>query len=167
VIFYLKGDATVPREPGIKIITHIVNDAGKWGAGFVVALSRRWPGPEDRYREWHRETRPIRCATQGQFVLTTDDFRLGEVQLVQVEPDLYVANMVAQKGVRGDDFEPPIRYHALERALHRLAFFASTLDASVHMPRIGCGLAGGSWDKVEPLIQRRLGARRVFVYDIR
>jgi hypothetical protein len=37
----------------------------------------------------------------------------------------------------------------------------------VHLPRIGCGLAGGTWKRVEPLIDARLCARDVpvTVYD--
>jgi O-acetyl-ADP-ribose deacetylase (regulator of RNase III) len=44
---------------------------------------------------------------------------------------------------------------------------AHELGASVHMPRIGCGLAGGDWSKVEPLITRRLTDKgiAVYVYD--
>ncbi|EPJ40147.1 hypothetical protein STAFG_2811 [Streptomyces afghaniensis 772] len=35
------------------------------------------------------------------------------------------------------------------------------------MPRIGCGLAGGKWSRVEPLIEERLIRRgiSVTVYD--
>jgi hypothetical protein len=33
------------------------------------------------------------------------------------------------------------------------------------MPRIGCGLAKGDWDQVEPLIQESLGDIPVYVYD--
>jgi hypothetical protein len=42
------------------------------------------------------------------------------------------------------------------------------LGATVHMPRIGCGLAGGTWDRIEPLIQNRLIAAGVHVtpYDL-
>ncbi|RAJ47078.1 hypothetical protein K353_00279 [Kitasatospora sp. SolWspMP-SS2h] len=42
------------------------------------------------------------------------------------------------------------------------------LGASVHMPRIGCGLAGGRWERIEPLVTDRLTARGVpvTVYDL-
>jgi hypothetical protein len=35
------------------------------------------------------------------------------------------------------------------------------------MPRIGCGLAGGKWSKIEPLIDRTLIAHQIptTVYD--
>ncbi|GAA2522382.1 hypothetical protein GCM10010423_14150 [Streptomyces levis] len=37
----------------------------------------------------------------------------------------------------------------------------------MHMPRIGCGLAGGRWARVEPLVEERLVRQGipVTVYD--
>ncbi|MGW5336775.1 hypothetical protein [Streptomyces bauhiniae] len=45
--------------------------------------------------------------------------------------------------------------------------FVIELGASVHTPRIGCGLAGGEWPLVEPLVAGRLAGRGipVTVYD--
>jgi hypothetical protein len=42
-----------------------------------------------------------------------------------------------------------------------VALKAAELGAFVHMPRIGCGLAGGEWRRVEPLIERRLVRRGI------
>nr|WP_229891773.1 macro domain-containing protein [Streptomyces mashuensis] len=152
------GDATRPQGPGSKIIAHVCNDIGGWGAGFVRALSRRWPQPEAAYRRWYRER-------------ATNDFALGAIQLVQVEDGLSVANMIGQHGIRSrsrTSQAAPVRYEAIDRALTALAAHASATAASVHMPRIGCGLAGGRWEEVEPLITRRLSARgiAVTVYDL-
>lgn len=60
-----------------------------------------------------------------------------------------------------------MRYEAIERCLTTLAGHAAALEASVHMPRIGCGLAGGKWARVEPLVRERLCAKGVpvTVYD--
>jgi O-acetyl-ADP-ribose deacetylase (regulator of RNase III) len=87
---------------------------------------------------------------------------------VQVEPKVWVANMVGQHGLRRAEGKPPIRYEAVEAALATVANRATVLAASVHMPRIGCGLAGGSWDEVEPIICRTLCSKGVqtFVYDL-
>ena len=41
-ILYIKGDATAPIGSGVKVITHICNDIGGWGKGFVLALSKKW-----------------------------------------------------------------------------------------------------------------------------
>jgi hypothetical protein len=40
------------------------------------------------------------------------------------------------------------------------------LRATIHMPRIGCGLAGGKWESVEPLIRIAIPTIEVFVYDL-
>ncbi|MEU9355377.1 macro domain-containing protein [Streptomyces griseoloalbus] len=153
-ITYVRGDATVPSVKGVKIIAHVCNDLGGWGKGFVLALSRRWPEPEAAYRAWHRDR-------------ASNDFALGAVQLVQVERHVRVANMIGQRGTRTGSKGVPVRYEAIDKALARLAGHAAELDASVHMPRIGCGLAGGKWSRIEPLITERLVERGipVTVYD--
>ena len=152
-IHYLIGDATRPQATGHKIIAHICNDVGGWGKGFVVAISKRWPEPEREYRRWHGDG---------------EGFALGEIQLVEVEPDVQVANMIGQHGLSPTREGPPIRYEAVESCLAKLAGKGQELSASIHMPRIGCGLAGGTWDRIEPLIERTLVATgvEVFVYDI-
>jgi O-acetyl-ADP-ribose deacetylase (regulator of RNase III) len=153
-IGYLRGDATAPRAKGVTIIAHCCNNMGGWGRGFVVAVSRRWPEPEAAYRRWHRGR-------------ARNDFGLGAVQLVRVSAYRWVANMIGQHGIRGGSNSVPVRYDALDTALARLAEHALRLNASVHMPRIGCGLAGGKWSRVEPLVRERLAGRdiAVYVYD--
>ncbi|MEU0424639.1 macro domain-containing protein [Streptomyces canus] len=153
-IKYIRGDATAPSAKGVKLIAHVCNDIGGWGKGFVVAVSRRWPEPETAYRAWHRGR-------------ASNDFGLGAAQFVQVEPYVWVANLVGQRGIRRGSKGVPVRYEAIDEALGRLADKAVELGASVHMPRIGCGLAGGKWARVEPLIIERLVKRGlpVTVYD--
>jgi O-acetyl-ADP-ribose deacetylase (regulator of RNase III) len=153
-IRYVRGDATTPLGKGPKVVAHVCNDRGGWGKGFVLAVSRRWPEPEAAYRRWHRER-----ARNG--------FGLGAVQIVQVERLVWVANMVGQHGIRPGSEGPPVRYEAIDAALGVLAARAAELAASVHMPRIGCGLAGGRWERVEPLVAARLVAAEVAVtvYD--
>jgi O-acetyl-ADP-ribose deacetylase (regulator of RNase III) len=154
LITYIKGDATAPKAIGNKFIAHICNDLGAWGKGFVLAVSSRWSEPEKQYREWHRDR-------------TNNDFELGAIQLVQVESDIWIANMIGQHGIKRSSKGPPIRYDALDKSLSQLASEAVELKASVHMPRIGCGLAGGKWECVEPLIEKQLSSRgiAVYVYD--
>ncbi len=153
-IEYLKGDATVPQSKGNKIIAHICNNIGGWGKGFVLAISKRWPEPEASYRLWHRER-------------NKNDFELGAVKLVEVEKYIWVCNMISQQGIKTGSNGPPIRYETLKDCLSSLAVEAKEKQASVHMPRIGCGLAGGKWDKVEVIIQSTLieNAIPVYIYD--
>jgi O-acetyl-ADP-ribose deacetylase (regulator of RNase III) len=153
-ITYLRGDATAPQGKGVKVVAHVCNDLGGWGKGFVLAISCRWPEPETAYRRWHRER-------------SQNDFGLGAVQFVQVGERLWVANMIGQRGTRTGSKGVPVRYPAIGTALGHVADRALRLGASVHMPRIGCGLAGGTWSRVEPLIAEKLAGRgvAVTVYD--
>ena len=120
----------------------------------MLALSARWPEPEADFKAWSK------LGTAGGFVL-------GAVRFVEVRADIVVANMIGQHGVKKGSSGPPIRYPALAAALVAVGEKALELGASVHMPRIGCGLAGGKWERVEPLILAALSARgvAVSVYD--
>jgi len=153
-IVYIKGDATVPQAKGVKIIAHICNNLGGWGKGFVLAISKRWQSPEQEYRQWHRNR-------------SKNDFSLGNIQIVQVEKYIYVANMIGQQGMKTGSNGVPIRYEAVKKCLEKLVQEAISLDASVHIPRIGCGLAGGKWGKIEPLIKETLIKNNISttVYD--
>ena len=152
---YVSGDATRPSGDGPRIIVHVCNDIGGWGASFVLAVSRRWDSPEESYRRWHREGNDV-------------PFELGQVQFVQVEDALWVANLLGQHGVQRRGNEAPIRYDAVRTGLMRVAEFAIANGASAHMPRIGCGLAGGSWNQMEPIIVATLveAGVKVTVYDL-
>lgn len=150
---YIIGDATNPKIDGNKIIVHICNDIGGWGKGFVMAISKRWKTPEQKYREWYK---------------TNENFVLGQVQFVQVENEIWVANLIGQHKInRDENGNAPIRYDAILSGLELVGQFAIDKNATVHMPRIGCGLAGGTWDKIEPLIDKALITNEIetFVYD--
>jgi O-acetyl-ADP-ribose deacetylase (regulator of RNase III) len=155
-INYVNGDATRPLVDGQAIIAHICNDIGGWGAGFVRAISKRWKEPEKQYRLWFNGV-----------LKPGPPFALGQVLFVKTCEGVLVANMIGQQGVGRCANPPPIRYEAMNEALGIVASEALRIGASVHMPRIGCGLAGGSWELIEPLIQSNLADRgvAVTVYD--
>ena len=149
-ITFLVGDATQPIGDGHKFICHISNDLGLWRRGFVLALSQKWNAPEMFYRN-------------------NRDYELGNVQYIRVENDITVVNMIAQHGIGYDEFNsPPIRYWALESCLYDVNKYAQqyNITATIHMPRIGCGLAGGDWAKVEEILHKVLTVD-VFVYDLK
>ena len=160
-ITYVTGDATAP-DVRPAVIAHVCNDIGAWGAGFVKALSVRYPTPEARYREWYRKRN------------TPEDgeFRLGAVQFVELEGalsgGLWVANMVAQRRIRSSLHRQPIRYEALAECLAKVADFAAARQATVVGPRFGAGLAGGNWREIERIIRHTLtrAGVPVVIYDL-
>jgi O-acetyl-ADP-ribose deacetylase (regulator of RNase III) len=159
MINYIKGDATLPQGDGRKIIAHVCNNVGAWGAGFVLAISARDKVPESAYRLWSKGAEPY----------SKEDFILGQIQLISFDivhqPLTWVCNMIAQDDTGWGSSGPPIRYGALASCLAKLNTQAKFGVASVHMPRIGCGLAGGDWNMVSALINRYLTDVPVTVYD--
>lgn len=141
------GDAIagVRETQGVRYLIHSVNDRGAWGKGFVLALSKAWPEPERAYRSW--QTR-----------------KLGEIQVIGVEPDLLVCNLVGQKGIQGPGNPRPVNYYAIKAGLTALDKQCPP-EASWHMPRIGCGLGGGEWEEVERILTL-FAHRNVTVYVV-
>lgn len=160
MLTYTEGDATAATDTAPRIIAHVCNDAGLWGSGFVLAVSARWEKAELKYRDWARGQLRTRDGSRV-------PFGLGMIQLVRVEPHIWVANMVAQRDIWRAPGDKPIRYDALDTALTKLGSSALKLGASVHMPRIGAGRARGDWSRIEMLIEQRLCAIGVpvTVYD--
>lgn len=153
-IAFLRGDATRPRGPGKRLVAHIVNDSTpNWGRGFGAAARAAWPGAQENFKRWVAEDR--------------NRLRLGNVCVSDVDDSLGVVHMICQRGY-GPSQSPRIRYSQLKACLAALREIAQERDATVHMPRIGSGEAGGSWDIVSELVEDSLCSRgvQVTVYDL-
>jgi O-acetyl-ADP-ribose deacetylase (regulator of RNase III) len=150
----VKGDATEPRGEGKCIIAHVVNDkAALWGAGFGMAMRKKWPMVQERFREW---------ATKN-----PSDFQLGNVFMSVIDNSRAALQMICQHGY-GPSQKPRLRYSALRACLEKLAQEALRIGATVHMPRIGTGQGGGSWGLVGQLVDETLLVQglSVTVYDL-
>ena len=154
-LYYTTGDATKPSGSAkVKILPHVCNDARKWGAGYVLALSKAYPKAESEYK-------------------SLDTYELGKVQWVQCTEEIIVANMIAQRNVYSlkdgsKDGCPPLRYNFLFKAMKEVAEKIKQIKEKVwpceiHAPKFACGLAGGEWDIVELFI-KELWAKDVDVY---
>lgn len=153
-IHYLIGDATEPQNKPA-LICHVNNDVGGWGRGFVLALSKKDPRPEQYYRNWYKN-RKSSCP----------EFKLGAIQIVPfVDDTMKVANMIAQKDTHPHNNIPPIRYEALKKCLTSAYHYASSNNMSISMPRIGCVLAGGDWSEVEKILKEVMTVE-TYVYTL-
>ncbi len=153
-ITILVGDATEPRSSGHRIIAQIVNDkTPRWGAGFALCVRKKWPEAQDDFVNWVEGDRTR--------------LKLGNTHFSRLAENLTLCHMISQHGY-GPSTKPRIRYWALENCLQALASTALEHDATVHMPRIGSGQAGGSWELVSELIDDALCRRgvKVTVYDL-
>jgi len=154
-ILYLYGDALAPAANGVRIIAHVVNNATpNWGGrGFAQAVRSRFPKAQSDFQNWVRRDR--------------HNLELGSTRLVKVDDDLYVCSMVSQEGY-GPRGVSRLRYSALQKCLISLGEYARRLGASLSMPRIGTGYAGGSWEIVSELVEQELCANgtSVTVYEL-
>ncbi len=170
MITFVKGDATRPQGDGFKIIAHCCNDVGAYGAGFALALKEAHPFAAEAYFKWFelKEAAKIHPLYNNE-VVVSGDFKLGMVEMVRVSEELFVANIIGQHGVgRTPDGKPPIRYDAIQAGLKSVFTFAQIFEATLHMPRMGAGLAGGNWVAIEKLIRHELSDKgiSVTVYDL-
>jgi hypothetical protein len=133
-LYHVIGDATAPvKKP--TIIAHVCNTVRAWGAGFVIPLGNTYPQVKQDY-----------------LAMPNADMQLGHTQFVDVSPDITVANMIAQKGIRPSKEGIPLRYGALHTCLDEVQKRALEKGYTVSVPRIGAGLAGGEWPVIKSII---------------
>ena len=146
---FLRGNALEPRGTGEGIIAHIVNDkTPNWGAGFARAVKKEYPSAQKDFSEW--------------VTRNPDDFSLGNVHTSTISDELSIVHMITQHGY-GESVKPRIRYASLKDCLEKLKDIALSRGASVHMPRIGTGYAGGNWNYILELIDEILVRNNVDV----
>lgn len=130
-INYIEGDLfeAIKDKTCRVVLPHICNVEGAFGAGFVVPLSKHFPEARASY---------FQCNPK----------QLGDVDFVWIkEKNILICNMIAQTlgGKR------PIYYNHLAVCLNKVVDNL-TADCEIHAPAFGSGLAGGSYDIIEPLI---------------
>lgn len=134
------------REVTAGIIVHQVNAQGAMGAGIAKSIRSKWP---QVYEEYVKVIGPVYSQSgEGRHFL-------GKVIYVEVEPGLFVANLVGQQffGRTGERFTS---YDALDAGFRDIHNFALLRNLPVHYPLIGCGLGGGEWSIVSAIINARL-----------
>jgi O-acetyl-ADP-ribose deacetylase (regulator of RNase III) len=153
-IKYVHGNVLDPRGAGIKVVCQLVNDQARfWGGGVAKEAAKKFPSAHREFSSWIWSVPRPR--------------RLGEVHFADPDNSIVIASLIGQVGF-GPSSAPRIRYAALERCFERVRDFAVARSASVHMPRIGTGQSGGSWETVEELLQDTLvaGGISTTVYDL-
>ncbi len=170
-IKYVKGDATSPIivEGKKSVIVHCVNTLGAWGKGFVVPLGQKYPQSRKIYNHF------IQLHKKGYYKSL-----LGLICIApNVSKDIDVVNLFGQERIypimKDGEIIIPLDYIALRKGFETIVdsyaseYSYKPVPITVHMPRIGCGLAGGDWNKVEKIINETLIDKgiEVYVYDLK
>jgi hypothetical protein len=122
-------------------IVHVISDKLVMGAGFAGTLNRLYPNILRQLR--------------------LDKPSLGDAHRYNIHENLLVYSMVAMRGLRSKYNPVPLDYGYLEQAMKKVT---PPLDWTIHCPKFGAGLAGGSWFIIEKLIQEIWNAYVVKVY---
>lgn len=153
-IKYIKGDATEPIviDDKYSVICHCCNALGAWGKGFVVPLGKKYPIAREKYLEFIENT--------------PKENRLGSVSFAKVNDNIIVANIIGQYYTYPKEGKIPLDYEALEKGFKFIIniFKMHKMPLTIHMPKIGCGLAGGDWNVVEKIIKNTFIKEEIEIY---
>lgn len=155
-IKYVTGDATDPIvNTGHRVIAHICNNVGAWGMGFVLSILDKWPEVRNIYIKEMKNNRYV----------------LGSSIVVNITDGLDIYNMIAQDGLISKTNPVPLSYDALYNCLLGMYNkYKNIPNVSVHMPKIGTGLAGGDWNFICPIINDTVAKNNtidVYVYNLK
>jgi O-acetyl-ADP-ribose deacetylase (regulator of RNase III) len=121
------------------IICHQVNCKCKMGAGIALKIRKKWPIVYEQYLS--------ECML--------GKIQLGSVQIIKINPVLYVANLAGQDGYGRD--KRYTNYAALLSCFFDLQKISDELNLQIYIPyKIGCSNAGGDWNIVENDINRAI-----------
>ena len=133
------------------VICHITNDIKAWGSGFVVPLGKKYPKAKEDYlntSQYLGKTNFV-CVDRS----TGSSLENGE------EGSIWVANMCAQRNIKSNVNQKPIRYSALvscmeevKRLIELYKYTNYIGDPVIYAPKFGSCRAGGNWDFIEELI---------------
>ena len=151
MIEYKIGNALEPEEKNPKYLIHVCNNVGGFGSGFAYFVSKKWPFVQSAFFENFEQ-----CKLS----------KLGDIQIIQIEPGFSIVNMIAQEGIGWSKGRPPIRYEALKTCLIKVAEMAKKENACLIGPRFGSKRSGGSWVIIERLILDACKDVPVYIYDL-
>ena len=144
---YRKGDLFNVTEG---IIAQGCNAQGVMGSGVARIVRDKYPSAYEEYRDLHK----------------VHGLELGEVQIVKVKPNLYIANMITQEFYGRTKRE--VSYDAIDECFDNL-MTRNFKEYTINIPKIGAGLGGGDWSIIEAIIKSNLDkykGQKVVVWEI-
>lgn len=134
------------------IICQLVNCQGVMGSGVAKAIYTCWPNVKKSYQRFCRR-------------FSAPEDLLGKYQLVEIEPNRFVANIFGQLEYGRDQYKKYTSYSALTDAFNEIRNTYS--DKSLAFPYgFACGLANGDWTIVSKMIEIYFHDMDVTIYQL-
>jgi O-acetyl-ADP-ribose deacetylase (regulator of RNase III) len=128
------------------IIVHGCNAQGKMGSGIAKQIRDIYPKVYDAYIQ----------------VYESKGLKLGDIIPVSIGNRKWIVNAITQEFYGYDD-RLYTDYDAIRECMKKIAHNAQH-GFKIAMPKIGCGLGGGDWNKVKKIIEEELCGFEVEVY---
>lgn len=146
IIKTVKGDLVKMALNGdFDVIVHGANCFGVMGAGIAPVVAKAFGGEDDLVRQVDRDF-PIPIGSKE---------RLGNYSYLQTD-EVLVINAYTQHSTGGRRAgKPDVSYDAIRDVFEKLNLDITShigKNATIGIPLIGCGLAGGNWEVVETII---------------
>ncbi len=75
----INASVTLPENAGLRFILNPCSINGKWESKLQKVLSKRWKKPQEEFKTW---------------AANTTNFKLGQIQSVSVQSDVWVINII-------------------------------------------------------------------------
>lgn len=137
MITYIKGDLL---KSNANVIAHGCNCIGGYNAGIAKSIAHKWPLAQHLYYKKFK----------------SEGWKLGQVQYVKISDTLFIANCATQHSYGGGAKygKVYVDYKAMEAVFTELYHLSKSKNLKVAIPKIGAGLAGGDWKRIEEIINK-------------
>ena len=153
---YHKRDLCSPCfEEGDNLILHVVNNVGKFAKGVAASIARDYPSAKRDYENWMRYSKP----------------ELGSISVSFCKRGAWnfsIVHLLAQGGLPSKNNPHPCDVDKLAVCLDTVSRLAAGSDVPVtfHIPKLGCGYGGATWDVVEHIVSEHLVGGEIHVYEV-
>lgn len=135
MITYKSGDLLNVKTG---VIAHGCNAQGVMGSGVAKQIKAKYP---QAYLDYLKD-----------YQTYSDTMRT--ISLTAVSKNLWIANCVTQRYYGTDPHTVYVSYPSIECCFTQLKASFSVGDVTIHIPKIGAGLANGDWNIIETIINK-------------
>jgi O-acetyl-ADP-ribose deacetylase (regulator of RNase III) len=159
MINYIDGDLIkLAKEGKFDVITHGCNCLSNMGAGIAPQMAKAFGADKFEMETWGPTIEKLGCIDWQTFVLGEKAiFSLEDLKNNRNEPELTVVNSYTQYRYGAnhtDGVSKPLDYEALTLCMRKINNVFK--GKHIGLPKIGAGLAGGNWNRIEHIINTEL-----------
>ena len=151
----IEGDLiALAKQAHFDVIAHGCNCLSHMGAGIAPQMAKAFGADQFEMEGWGPTMDKLGCIDFDTFILVDGYAVLYTIYgNYNSYPELIVVNAYTQYHY-GHKFGPPLDYEALTLCLRKMNH--EFKGKHIGLPQIGCGLAGGDWERVKTIIQNEL-----------